>query len=443
MINSPTAPVLSQDPSLEGLTQADRFIQQRQFKEAAGVLNELQTRVQGDPRIFMMGMRLAEAAGQPEGALKAARQAVKIAPDWAPAALDLALLLARQNQFVEAAHEAQRAVGLAPGHLPTLRGAIDIAHRAGYAALALEFLPQAIEITAPNNLVYKRFMALDLAALGRHAEAITLFNELLSVDPTDKAALQGRADSAHALGDQTTAVADWGALIALEPENPVYCFNLAVAQGHTPATQPIDLPRQLFNEMASIYDQHMVRDLRYQLPKKVADLILEKYPDRKLNLLDLGCGTGLLGVCLGRLDGFAIGVDVSEKMLEQASRHQVYDRFHNVNLLDALRDTPADMYEVLTALDVFIYVGDLTQAIADAHRIAKPGGYLIFSCEQASAHEAPWVLRQSKRYAHEKQHVEQLCRTAGFSEVSMHDITLRYEGGQPIEGYWVVAQKAL
>ena len=187
----------------------------------------------------------------------------------------------------------------------------------------------------------------------------------------------------------------------------------------------------------------MVRDLRYQLPKKVADLILEKYPDRKLNLLDLGCGTGLLGVCLGRLDGFAIGVDVSEKMLEQASRHQVYDRFHNVNLLDALRDTPADMYEVLTALDVFIYVGDLTQAIADAHRIAKPGGYLIFSCEQASAHEAPWVLRQSKRYAHERQHVEQLCRTAGFSEVSMHDITLRYEGGQPIEGYWVVAQKAL
>ena len=96
------------------------------------MLNELQTRVQGDPRIFMMGMRLAEAAGQPEGAVKAARQAVKIAPDWAPAVLDLALLLARQNQFVEAAQQAKRAVELAPGDLRTLRGAIDIAHRAGY-----------------------------------------------------------------------------------------------------------------------------------------------------------------------------------------------------------------------------------------------------------------------------------------------------------------------
>lgn len=406
------------------------------------MLNELQTRVQGDPRIFMMGMRLAEAAGQPEGAIKAARHAVKIAPDWAPAVLDLALLLARQNQFVEAANEAKRAVKLAPGDLRTLRGAIDIAHRAGYVALALEFLPHAIELAAPNNQTYKRMMALDLAALGRHGEAIHLFTELLAINNTDQEVLQWRADAALASGNRAAAVADWDALVALDPDNPIYRFNRDVALGNTPATQPDSLPRQLFDEMAATYDQHMVRGLRYQLPKKVADLILNKYPDRKLNLLDLGCGTGLLGACLGRLDGFLIGVDLSEKMLEQASRHQVYDRFHQVNVLDALRDTPAELYEVLTALDVFIYVGDLNSVIPNMHRIAKPGGYVIFSCEQALAEEAPWVLRPTKRYAHEKQHVEQLCRAAGFSDVAIQDITLRYEGDRPVEGYWVVAQKA-
>ncbi len=422
--------------------QAERFIHQRQFKEAAGVLNQLQTQVVGDPRIFMMGMRLAEAAGQPEGALKAARHAVKIAPQWSQAVLDLALLLARQNQFVEAAEEAQKAVALAPGHLPTLRGAIDIAHRAGYAALAIEFLPRAIELAAPNNLTYKRQMAQDLAALGRNAEAVTLFNELLLIDSKDEISLRGRADAALAAGDTDSSVADWDALVLLAPDNETYRFHHAVARGQTPATQPVSLPRQLFNDMASVYDQHMVRGLRYQLPKKVADLILEKFPDRKLNVLDLGCGTGLLGVCLGRLDGYLVGVDVSEKMIEQAARHQVYDRFHNVNLLDALQATPADLYEVLTALDVFIYVGDLAQAIPDAHRIAKPGGYVIFSCERALATETPWVLRPSKRYAHEQGHIESLCRAAGFADIRVEDTTIRFEGTEPVNGFLVVARKA-
>jgi predicted TPR repeat methyltransferase len=430
------------DPSLPGLIQAERFIQNGKFKEAAGLLNQMQTQVTGDPRIFMMGMRLAEAAGQPQGALKAAQQAVKIAPQWAPAVLDLALLLARQNQFVEAATEAQKAVALAPGHLPTLQGAIDVAHRAGYAALALEFLPRAIELAAPNNRVLKTQMAQDLSAVGQHAQAIALFNELLTTDAKDVVALQGRASAFMAVHDKASAQTDWQQLVSLEPDNDKFSYHLAVASGQTPPTQPASMARELFDTMASVYDQHMVRGLRYQLPKKVADWILATYPDRKTNVLDLGCGTGLLGVCLGRLDGFLIGVDVSVKMIEQAARHGVYDRFHTVNVLDALQATPADLYEVLTALDVFIYVGDLTLAIPNAQRIVKPGGYFVFSCERALETEADCLLRPSNRYAHKQSHIEQLCRSAGFAEVTVQDTTIRYEGQEAINGFLVTARKA-
>ncbi|MFM2449400.1 MAG: hypothetical protein RIS44_1850 [Pseudomonadota bacterium] len=430
------------DPSLPGLIQAERFIQNGKLKEAAGLLNQMQTQVTGDPRIFMMGMRLAEAAGQPEAALKAARHAVKIAPHWAPAVLDLALLLARQNQFGEAATEAQKAVALAPEHLPTLQGAIDVAHRAGYSALALEFLPRAIELAAPNNRLLQTQMAQDLSAVGQHAQAIALFTELLSTQPEDVIALQGRAGAFLALDDKASAQADWQQLVSLEPTNENFGYHLAVASGQTPSTQPVSMPRQLFDAMASVYDQHMVRGLRYQLPKKVADWILATYPDRKTNVLDLGCGTGLLGVCLGRLDGFLIGVDVSEKMIEQAARHGVYDRFHTVNVLDALQATPADLYEVITALDVFIYVGDLTLAIPNAQRIVKPGGRFVFSCERALETEADCMLRPSNRYAHKQSHIEQLCHSAGFAEVTVENTTIRFEGSEPIDGFLVVARKA-
>ncbi|MFM8899406.1 MAG: methyltransferase domain-containing protein [Burkholderiales bacterium] len=442
MTSSTTATAAPADPNLAGLVQAERFIQQGKFKDAAGLLNQMQTQVVGDPRVFMMGMRLAEAAGNPDGAIKAARQAVKIAPQWAPAVLDLALLLARQNQFVEAATEAQKAVALAPGHLPTLQGAIDIAHRAGYSALALEFLPQAIELAAPNNHTLQLQMAQDLSAVGRHSEAIGVFSALLEASPGDVMALQGRAHAAFAMGDRARAQADWQQLVNTAPANEGFRYHLAVAQGQTPTTQPASMARELFDGMAPVYDQHMVRGLRYQLPKKVADWILATYPDRKTNVLDLGCGTGLLGVCLGRLDGFLIGVDVSEKMIEQAARHGVYDRFHAVNVLDALQATPADLYEVLTALDVFIYVGDLTQAIPNAHRIVKPGGHFVFSCERALETEADCLLRPSNRYAHKQSHIEQLCRSAGFAEVTVQDTTIRYEGTEPVNGYLVTARKA-
>ena len=186
----------------------------------------------------------------------------------------------------------------------------------------------------------------------------------------------------------------------------------------------------------------MVRGLKYRLPKLVAELIQGKYPDLKLNVLDLGCGTGLLGVCLGRIQGALVGVDLSEAMTAQAMRHNVYDRFHHVNVLDALAETPDSLYDVIAALDVFIYVGDLTAAIPDAHRILVPGGHLIFSCETAAEDGPQLVLRPTGRYAHKRSHVEALCRSAGFADLSVEDCDLRLEQGQPLSGFLVVARKA-
>jgi predicted TPR repeat methyltransferase len=442
MTRSHATSTATADPSLPGLVQTERLIQQGKLKEAAGLLNQLQTQVVGDPRIFMMGTRLAEAAGQPQSALKSAQQAVKVAPKWAPAVLDLALLLARQNQFVEAAKQAQNAVTLAPGHLPTLQGAIDIAHRAGFAALALEFLPQAIELAAPNHLPYQRQMAHDLYALGRNEEAITLFNTILEKHPGDSESLAGLADASMAHGDKTTAQQCWDRLVEIDPKNESYRFNQQVAHGKIPAVIPESATRALFDDMASVFDQHLVGSLGYKLPKQVADWILQKYPTRELNVLDLGCGTGLLGVCLGQLQGYIVGVDLSPKMIEQAARHGVYYSIHQVGIADALASTPENLYEVITALDVFTYLGDLSQIIPNAHRVAKPNGYVIFSCERALETEADWLLRPTKRYAQKQSHIEHLCRSAGFVDVTVQDTTIRLEGQEPINGFLVVARKA-
>jgi len=431
---------LQADPIRKHLETARTQIAKGELKQAADTLNQAQKKSPGDARIFMLAGLMAEKSGNVKGAFEALRKCVAMAPDWGPGLLELALLLARQNQFNEAVETAEKVAALEPKNLLVLAGVVDIAHRAGHSEMAVRHLRRGLELV-PGDVQLRRLLAHDLETLGQHAEALDVWNGLIAQDAKDAQALLGRVQTLLAAGQPAQAVADTTALLELAPGDAVYAYYDALAHGTTPAHQPVELNRSLFDGMAEVYDQHTVRGLRYQLPKIVADKILARFPDKKLNLLDLGCGTGLLGVCLGRLDGFLIGVDVSTKMIEQAARHNVYDRFHTVNLLDALSETPGDLYDVMTALDVFIYIGDLTEAIPNAHRILKGLGELVFSCETAPEDGPDLVLQANGRYAHKRSHVLALCRQAGFETVDVEDMVLRYENHEPVQGFLVTARK--
>ena len=409
---------------------------------AAAIVDALQRRVQGDPRIYMVAMRIAEAAGKPAEALQAARLAVKTAPHLGAARMDLAMCLARQNQFDEALDEAARAVRLAADDINVVDGAIQVAHRAGALAIAVELLPRAIGLAGPGNTEYRRLLAGDLATLGRADEALQLLDQLLDQDPDDRRIRESRARVRQSAGNTADAAADWRVLCDRFPEDAAYRFQRAVADGETVRTQPAAVAEALFDGIAQVYERRAVSESRYHLPKAIAEWILAAYPERRLNVLDLGCGTGLLGGCLGQIDGHLIGVDISAGMIDVAGRRGLYSRFHRVDLRDALRDTPDGLYEVVAAIEVFPYVGALDGLLSDALRIVKPGGQLIFSCERGGDGESDLVLRSSGRFAHRRQDVEALCRDAGADAVEAHDCTRRVEGGRPVAGFWIVAHKA-
>ncbi|MDH4425868.1 MAG: tetratricopeptide repeat protein [Acidovorax sp.] len=428
------------DPIRQYLETARAQIAAGELKEAALTLNKAQKKSPGDARLFMLAGLMAEKSGNIKGAFDALRKCVALAPAWGPGMLELALLLARQNQFQEAVETAEKVAALEPKNLIVLAGVIDIAHRAGHTEMAMRHLRRGLELV-PGDVALRRLLARDLSDHGQHDESLALWSELVAENPTDTLSLTGRVQAHIAAGRATDAASDAQALLQLAPDDAVYQYYAQLARGETPAQYPAELSRPLFDNMAEFYDMHMVRGLKYQLPKQVAEKILERHPDRRLNVLDLGCGTGLLGVCLGKLEGFLIGVDLSTKMIEQAIRHNVYDRFHTVNLHDALRETPAGLYQVLTALDVFIYAGDLTGAIPNAYRVLAADGILVFSCETASESGADLVFLPSGRYAHKRSHVQALCKAAGFDTVEIEDTVLRQENHQPVQGFVVTAHK--
>lgn len=428
------------DPNRKHLEAARTLIAKGDLKQAALTLNKAQKQMPNDARVFMLAGLMAEKSGNIQGAFEALRRSVSLAPGWGPGLLELALLLARQNQFQEAVETAEKVAKLEPNNLQVLAGVIDIAHRAGHLEMAINHLRRGLDLV-PGDTTLRRLLARDLSGQGRHEESLALWTALIAENPTDPQALIGRVQACIASGQPAEALGDTQALLKLAPDDAVYQYYAQLARGETPAQQPAELTKPLFDGMAEFYDMHMVRGLRYQLPKQIAEKIIALYPDKKLNVLDLGCGTGLLGVCLGRLDGFLIGVDLSHKMVEQAARHNVYDRFHTVNLHDALENTPDALYQVIAALDVFIYAGNVTQAIPDAFRILTPGGHLMFSCETADEAGPDLVLSPAGRYAHKRSHIEALCKAAGFESVEIEDTALRLENNTPVNGFVVVARK--
>ena len=435
---SAKAPV---DPIRKFLETARHQISVGNLTGAAQTLNDARQRAPRDARLYLLAGIMAEKSGNVPGAFDAMQRCVTMAPDWGPGLLELALLQARHNRNHEAMATAEKVAALEPDNAQVIAGVIDIAHRTGNTEMAIRHLERSLKM-APTDRTLRRHLAIDLGRIHKYDEALAVFKPLIDEKPDDNLARIGRIQMLQERGTMADALPDTEALLQLVPDDKVYQYYHQLAKGETPAFVPVELTTRMFDDMASTYDMHMVRGLSYHLPEQVAGQLVAAYPDRRFNLLDLGCGTGLLGIYLGPIDGYIVGVDMSSKMLEQAAKHKVYYRFHQVNLLEALEATADNMFDVITALDVLIYVGDLEKVIANAHRVLTPGGRLIFSCEHGDVTGPDTQLQATGRYTHTLSSATKLCKSAGFDPVETRDVELRTENLQPVDGFVVTAIKA-
>lgn len=436
-MNTTAAPI---DRNLPALQSARQALQENRLHDAAATLNAARKKFPRDPRVWLLAALLAEKGGKADEAVRALETANQMAPDWAPGLLELALLHARLDHSAQSIELARKVHALEPKNPIVLAGVVDIARRARQYSQSVAWLQEALALT-PGNPQVLDMLAHDYQVLGRFEDSLSALDQLAAATGDSSRALLGRARLLIEMGRGPEALADLQTLSEREPNQPTYAYLQALARGESPPQLPPGMVEQVFNGMAPVFDDHLVRGLGYQLPRLVADHILAQHPDRRVNVLDLGCGTGLLGACLGRLAGALVGVDLSEKMIDQAARHGVYDKFHLVSVQDALASTPDGLYDVLAALDVLIYLGDLQEIFPHALRLLKPGGTFYFSIETA-ADGAPgdYQLLPAQRYAHRIDYVLRLAQAAGFI-VESDPVTLRKERGEPIAGRLMRARR--
>ncbi len=135
--------------------------------------------------------------------------------------------------------------------------------------------------------------------------------------------------------------------------------------------------RAIYQEWASTYETTMQDDYGYIAPKIAADALAAQCPDKDIHILDLGCGTGLVGLELAARGFSKIdGLDVSEAMLSEARKKQVYGA---LTTGDLSRPPPSDIQPRDAAIAVGCFGGGHLgpQHLATLVGYVKPGGLLV------------------------------------------------------------------
>ena len=118
-------------------------------------------------------------------------------------------------------------------------------------------------------------------------------------------------------------------------------------------------------------------------------------------------------------------------MLELARQKNVYDQLSQSDILQYLCSMPLN-FDYYIALDVFVYVGDLTEIFRLIRSRNKKPGKFIFSTEHAD--KDGYHLLKTGRYSHSKSYIDGLCNKFGYKMCNFSTTTLRKEKGAFLTG---------
>ncbi len=276
-----------------------------------------------------------------------------------------------------------------------------------------------------------------LAAGGDPAAAADLMAQALDMAPRWTAAWFRLGEWRSAAGDTAGAVAAWDRVLALDPDDALGAALRIALTRDVPDldAMPPAFVRNLYDAYAPGFEASLVGALSYRGPQMLLDAVAARGPfDR---VLDLGCGTGLMGVAIRPHARWLDGCDLSPAMLREATAKRVYDRLWEQDIAQMpVADAP---YDLILAADVFIYLGALDPIIMWAAASLAPQGMLAFTVEALS--DGDFRLQPSSRYAHAAAYLVRVLTAAGLVP-QLTPATLRQDRGEPVESIIVTAARA-
>ena len=145
----------------------------------------------------------------------------------------------------------------------------------------------------------------------------------------------------------------------------------------------------VYEKWANQYDSDLLTEMGYQAPAITTSLFKKHLSNAEAMILDVGCGTGIVGTLLIQLGYSSIdGLDYSPGMLEKARKKQQYNSLIQADLTKPL-NLESNLYDAIISVGTFTLGHVGPDALSELIRITKPEGIICFTVR-----EEAWVKHE-------------------------------------------------
>ncbi len=144
-----------------------------------------------------------------------------------------------------------------------------------------------------------------------------------------------------------------------------------------------------------------------------------------LQVLDVGCGGGILADAMARKGATVTGIDLATKALKVAQLHALEAQtprvqYREISAEDLAAQAPAQ-FDVVTCMEMLEHVPDPSSIVRACSTLVKPGGWVFFSTINRNAKSflfaivgAEYVLNMLPRGTHEYAKLIRPSELAGY-----------------------------
>ncbi|MBM74806.1 MAG: hypothetical protein CMK59_05360 [Proteobacteria bacterium] len=273
---------------------------------------------------------------------------------------------------------------------------------------------------------------------GKGKKAFEACKKALALAPEKGELHHSMGNIFRATGQLEQALEAYERSARLGSTHPATLRAIAVLKGEKLEAGSEQVVRQLFDQYAERFDEHLLDELGYKTPTKLYDLLMEHRPNENwVNMLDLGCGTGLSALPFVHCTTNRIGVDLSGGMVEQARSKNEGDysdkplyRDLFVSELRQFLNEHEEQYQLALCSDTLNYLGDCSDVFELVSNRLTPKG--LFLCSTEHWEGEGFHMQINERFAHSEAYIKSVC--APLKLIASKRAVMRYEADVAVWG---------